>query len=424
MLTIEELFGKKAKEQNDIYCQELRDKLRNDRLTWVLGAGVSVPAGLPQWMELLSKMWSLLMEISNSFKERDRNTHYLTEIRKELQGTLENNEPFRMSYEEKVRCADCGKKLFDRVNVLEAAEYLQNYIMEITPQAAGAEEVVEMVLKDLIRNALIPQKGLAEWDRYCASLSLENESIGRLAKIIGTHKKGTVINYNFDDLFEFCLETIGGLKESKVWVGCDSSRIKGDELIKVYHPHGKIKMFSDWKPEESEVIILTETGYYEMERKVYNWANSIQAEALNNTTCVFIGFSGEDYNFRRIIKNCEERAEVQHYLILGIDSLVKSLYGDEIEKRFKLYRDNMPEKEKVHLDYLEAKDKKEYNREISDYKDNILKQLLENEEFIYEKMQMIQKCIAQKSYWEKRGICPIWTTFAEMPEMIRDIGNC
>ncbi len=133
-------------------------------------------------------------------------------------------------------------------------------------------------------------------------------------------------------------ERVAGLEEKEVWIGCDNCRYPGNQKIRVYHPHGKIHLFSEWKPRESDNIVLTESSYYSMESKVYNWANSIQAKALAEKSCVFVGFSGADYNFRRIIKNCHELKdgeEARHYIFIGINSLVKKIFANALKKSMK-----------------------------------------------------------------------------------------
>lgn len=41
------------------------------------------------------------------------------------------------------------------------------------------------------------------------------------------------------------------------------------------------------------------------------------------------------------------------------------------------------------------------------------------EEFIYEKIQLINMLYMRYNYWKRHGIVPIWSTFEELPTMIK-----
>ncbi len=399
MLTVREIFGEEIDEQNQSYIEKMKKESEDDRISWVLGAGLSVPAHLPQWERLITNMWILLVEI-NRYKER--NNVYQKKY-DDLMDILYGSEDCREQYFGKFSEAmkEDANAFLKNMNVLESAEYLLNLIKDQVLDEYENEKTAMGVLKVLVREALklgIERDVFSEPGRAELKKKLEKETIGVIASVLKKKKKGCMITYNFDDLLEFCLETIGEIDQKEVWIGCDNHQIPGMEPIRIYHPHGKIKMFSEWTPEESEKIILTETDYYEMERKAYNWANSIQANALAERTCVFIGFSGADYNFRRIIKNCDEIEEPRHYIFMGIDTLVSRFMGDIIEKR---YRDPGNK-----LD-----------------KDEILREMLKAPEYIFRQVHMTKFCYAQMKYWEKHGITPIWCSFEEMPGFIKRIGG-
>ena len=74
MLTLEEIFEKPIIELNRDNKEKLRKEIESGEVTWVLGAGVSVPAGLPDWNMLLEKIWARLSEMDsgNANKEKNR----------------------------------------------------------------------------------------------------------------------------------------------------------------------------------------------------------------------------------------------------------------------------------------------------------------------------------------------------------------
>ena len=51
-------------------------------------------------------------------------------------------------------------------------------------------------------------------------------------------------------------------------------------------------------------------------------------------------------------------------------------------------------------------------------KDEIRRELLEDKNFIYENIQLIDRLFFFYHYWRRHGIIPIWTTFDELPELI------
>lgn len=133
-------------------------------------------------------------------------------------------------------------------------------------------------------------------------------------------EKGSVITYNYDDLLEFCLDKVANASSHEVQVICDCDERKTDnsQRINIHHPHGALSIKRNRFSKESEHIILTEHSYYQMEQKAYSWQNSVQAKALMDTSCAFIGFSGDDYNFRRIIKNVDCACKPRHYIFSAL----------------------------------------------------------------------------------------------------------
>lgn len=401
MLELKEILGEDIDSENKKYLQNMRRKLDEDKLTWILGAGISVPAGLPQWDLLLMNMWGLLTEVNRTGSQApDVFEGTYDKLMSELKRDSSYKKEYLEKFTEEIRGKGTG--YLEGINVLEAAEYLWN-IIEEKNIGSHLEKTDMMNLKSLIQEALRlgMQYSAGDLDKKESELlkgKIENECAGIIAKILGRHGQGEAIVYNFDDLFEFCLERVAGLEEKEVWIGCDNCRYPGNQKIRVYHPHGKIHLFSEWKPRESDNIVLTESSYYSMESKVYNWANSIQAKALAEKSCVFVGFSGVDYNFRRIIKNCHELKdgeEARHYIFIGINSLVKKIFANALKKEHEISGETDTDK--------------------------ILRKIFRDPSYIFERVQMINLCFAQQRYWKKYGIVPIWTTYHEMPGLLNTL---
>ena len=378
-MRLENVLDQSIRELNEKNLQDLDKKAESGKITWVLGAGVSAPAGLPQWKMLLAKIWARLSEMGYEIDTDDLN--------KESAHERSDKSTFSMAYEanvnsirnvegyrKKVKDAYGGgyKQILSQTNVLESAEYMWNYIGDFT----GNNENLQMqMLKSLIRGSLSIDLGEEELKKR-----LLGQAVEVLSKRLAHNKKETVITYNYDNILEFCLQKIEGLGEADVRVLCDIDEDKApdENKVNIHHPHGVVKVMECDLGRDSKKIILTESSYYEMERYVYIWENSVQAKALAETSCIFVGFSGEDYNFRRIIKHSGPRSSdetAKHYIFFCIDDLVKDICGEDVTK-------------------------------------------LQEEEFIYERLQLINMLYMRYSYWKRHGIIPIWSTFDELPEMI------
>lgn len=356
----------------------LKDKMITGKTTWVLGAGISVPAGLPQWGTLLSKMWARLYEITPRVDNDIIDKAFLEAHLEKLNSIKEPSE-----FRGKVNAAYKGEyqNLILGINLLESAEYMWNYIDDLIGNRMVGESKKKLkgrILKALIRESLSINMTKEELIKC-----LKNQAMGYLVELLKEQKKGRIITYNYDNILEMCFQEMAKLTEKEVSVVCDCDLEKEDkeQKINIHHPHGALKIVDTVIGKESENIILTESSYYEMERKAYNWENSVQAKALVESSCIFMGFSGEDYNFRRIIKNIDfkpEEDEPKHFIFICLDDLIKNVYGDE---------------------WINCQE----------------------ERFLYEGIQVINRLYAQYSYWRRHGVIPIWSTFDELPEMVNQL---
>lgn len=407
-MKLQEILDDHILKLNKSEYYKLKNAIKTGSVTWVLGAGISVPAGLPQWEELLAKMWARLTEIEYGMASKsDEAVNEFAKARRERLERIREYSDFRT----KVKNANNGKYkyIFANINVLESAEYLWNYIGDVSEISDATEELGKQVWKALLRDALSINK-----DKKKLKKLLSNQAVGRLAMLLSDQKIGNVITYNYDDILEFCLQEIGNMKDTDVNVVCDCDKYKGEDRrkINIYHPHGALKIVGSALGKESDNIILTESSYYQMEQKAYIWENSVQARALVETGCVFMGFSGEDYNFRRIIKNIgfqPQKERPRHYIFFCIDNLVQNIYGAEVKKRYQ---------EK----YITYKGMDEYNEEERKELQAVLrKEIIDSEEFVYEGVQLINMLYARYSYWKRHGIIPIWSTYEELPKMIMQL---
>ena len=219
----------------------------------------------------------------------------------------------------------------------------------------------------------------------------DSQLMNSIAHIVQKSNVVSIITYNYDNLFEYCLQKIcsqNNLFESLY----DEAKATSQYKIHVNHPHGYLNI-TDMKDNSGKIIkdsrkcILTESSYYEIERYQYCWENQVVANALNDGTCVFFGFSGTDYNFKRILNNIKSESDGKdsnHFIIVAIDDTVNSLD-----------------------DFDEKCDRK-----------------LPGEGISMESKVLLHRSLAMKElYWRKKNILPIWTTIEELPALIERISH-
>lgn len=395
----EDILEKELFELNQKNYEILHEYVRKKEVTWILGAGVSAPAGLPEWKKMLAGMWARVTQLEwRGDNVCDGADKVFVNVRKNI--LLEQKNALDSYYNR----ADGARSensvgIFDDINVLESAEYMWNYVKSFfrADKTENQEVLAEAVLDSLIKKVLCikqPQEKLCE--------TLKEQALGKLAVLL-KEQKGNVITYNYDNLLEFCLEKIAGVPTEDVKVYCDRDDdfCSNSEKINIYHPHGRLNVVEIEERKESEFTVLTESSYYELEQQIYNWQNSIQAKALMDTSCVFMGFSGDDYNFRRIIKNTgiqkkygrkEHEKGGKHFIFICLDKAVEKIY------------------KKAADDYC-AKN----GEGCPLWNEKMFRFIKKESQYIYDRIQLVERLHAQFAYWEKRGITAVWTTYEELP---------
>jgi hypothetical protein len=99
-----------------------------------------------------------------------------------------------------------------------------------------------------------------------------------------------VINYNFDDLFEWYLDQHG--YRTQVISTFPSLILKSD--VNIYHPHGFLPLQKKYENYETEKIIFSHDEYESIiTDQVHPW-NEFQRYILSSKLGLFIGMSGDD----------------------------------------------------------------------------------------------------------------------------------
>ncbi|MBD0405474.1 SIR2 family protein [Flammeovirga sp. EKP202] len=262
----------------------LSSEHENENLVLVLGAGVSVKYGLPDWYSLLQKLMIKTIE-------------------------------------EEQKVSTVLSKLFTNVfnpTPLIAGRYLQNYFED---KNESFEEYVRVALYQYF--------------------NIENES-GLMDEIVnfcvasGTYPNlDSVITYNFDDILEQRL--------SKIQIPIRFMPIYGlgmqpGKNLPIYHVHGYLPQKGEIT--SNNIITFGESIYHEQYYDTYSWNNIVQINKFRDKTCLFIGSSITDPNIRRLLdiaqkqkgnKELNHYTFKQHYKVSWVQKKLKEILNENAE---------------------------------------------------------------------------------------------
>lgn len=398
MTKLRELLSDTLNKKVSSQLSSLHTLYTKKELALVLGAGISVPFGLPQWSELLSKCFSTCLA-NNLFGESDFASIYRDEYE-----SLKKECPEQVgAVLEKLIEKDSSKRITapNGGDALEVGQYYcgvlqaeRSMLKLFNGTDADEKSFSERLFLQVVRENLIPSKTLEE---------VRNENLPAILLCSQMIKSGNiqeVITYNFDSLLEACLILYAGMDVSNFCVYRDGRELnKSSGKPQIYHVHGQVKTLLYRNTvektirsedectygENSDSLVFSEDSYYEIERYTYDWRNVVQARLLLEKTCVFIGFSGNDYNFRRLLKQIPPsqrcRSSATHYIFLLLDSVNRQI-TKELKDKSGLPDSEQLQMRKVLLNYYMA---------------------------------------LKTQYLQRIGMEPIWTTAEELSEMLNEI---
>jgi hypothetical protein len=260
--------------------KEIKNSFKNEKLVFVLGAGVSKDFGIPSWNTLLQEL---------------------------MVNTLESEK----------NDSDVITKLFSLIfnpNPLISGRYLQTYF-----------ESNKMNFENKVREILYE-----DFD-FEMDTELMNEIVSFCIAPGKSSNLNSIITYNFDDLLE------ENLKKNNLDLPFRSIFGKEIEvpydLLPIYHVHGYLPRKGDLT--DSNKITLGENVYHEQYTDIYSWNNLVQINKFSENTCLFIGTSLTDPNIRRLLdisKKLRIDKNTGHYIFKVKFS--KELIISEINKVF------------------------------------------------------------------------------------------
>lgn len=409
MKTSEVLFTR-INEDNQKHLQELKQKLKDTGgdidNSWMmcLGAGVSISVGLPNWYGLLAKITAQLLPMPGADMTGETSYH------KDVEQFYQN-----LTYDEvfldKMTDALNGKykSTFESINLLEAAEYIINFLSNSLKNPEEDEKNNDENLKKRVNvymNFLIEQACHVNIEINPTNMKIQNSTLAAVARLMKSENDDlihNVITYNYDNLLETYLREICNCNPDKVHSieKKDKMRDLGDqEDWNIYHIHGRIPVIPYPGEDMSENVILTESDYYREETINYSWVNILQSYAMLRANLIFIGFSGTDYNFRRIIKymNRENTTLKARYIFFSVDDIVYAVFAKELQKN----EENEENK---------RKDIEDYVREMNKL----------NSQYSFEKLFINYLINSQTIYWGHYGLKVIWSSHEQLYEDLEQL---
>ena len=221
------------------------------KLVLVLGAGVSIGCGLPDWNTL--------------FKKLRKNIHF------------NNSDRERSLVIEKIFL-----KLFNRTDLILARNIHQCFGFE--PEINDS-----IIFEKFVRCALYDGIKL----KYTKSI----EEIVRLGSFYRYEKYlDSIITYNYDDVLESFFEERPGTPYKSIF----HSEIEFKDQLPIYHVHGFLPRKDDLTV-KNKIILSEEKKYHDLYDSIDSWNNKIQLEKFENNICLLIGLSLNDPNLRRLL---------------------------------------------------------------------------------------------------------------------------
>lgn len=436
--SVEKLLRQEQWDNQNRYILQIANNVKNMKAALVLGAGVSIPAGMPNWVGLVSKMLGYSMQydrVGSLFGNESEN--------------IDENKRKTILSKELIS----GKLKFLRgINTLESAEYVSQTFDDVALPREIRDRLPDVSIKTMVRSMVNETKNpyliLAEYcvghkdspitkrlpqiiQEQIANNSIKDEDllyeIQQLISQTDIHQSVASINttfavsyllscangfrtamtYNYDPLIQEQMIQLYGKDSRKIVTHPGKWNVGGEGETEIFHVHGYVpgdrhRMLSGTNsclygrvfPESSDHLILSEDSYYEIEKSgVYNWSSTVQSHFLNKYNCVFVGFSAEDYNFKRILKQLEPVSEKYpearpwHYLILTIGDIIKQTYEDVCRYYVHRYSNAMPENtaEEIALDC---------------------------------KVLLQYTLACKEKYWNRYHIQPIWVDVKDIPELL------
>lgn len=99
-------------------------------------------------------------------------------------------------------------------------------------------------------------------------------------------------------------------------------------MVNIYHVHGCLTLEGQPNP-----VVFSESSYDLLSNQIYSWGNQIQSELYLRNSFLYVGFSGADPNFRRLLKQFHQsnnHTGLKSYLFMNYTNLYEQIHLPEI----------------------------------------------------------------------------------------------
>ena len=266
----------------DDHLNSLKDAYEKNDLTFYLGAGVSIPNGLPSWDKLVLSMYFSSNKRIFKYGHIRPFPNYLFAISEWIM--KEKNEPLDILVRKLKRNVSEDHFMKLLVETLYAGYYTESI------------EDIHLTPNDILD---------------------ANPTLKSIVEICNEREKGVkaIITYNYDNLLELGLNEIHGAQNHYKPIFKSDDELH--DKLPIYHVHGYIPVpGTDVEQSKYEHIILSEESYHRAAQDAYYWGNMVQMQHLSNSTGVMIGMSLSDRNIRRILDSLRSTPiKTNNYLI-------------------------------------------------------------------------------------------------------------
>lgn len=314
----------------------LRAAWRNKDLVLFLGAGVSIPYGLPAWKSLILE---LLFE--------------------QAQGTRRLG-PMWPHYRRAVASWMTDYFEYDPLVLARMVERTlgTNNRSDVPPPVSATNQnlFLSRLRSHLYANHRVP-----------AERTTLN-AIGDLIAMSNANRGvASVVTFNFDDLLERELKG----RRVRVQSVIDPTRVNGNG-IPIVHAHGSIPRTG---PISRKDVVFTEPDYHRLTESVFHWSLSFIVERLRKNTVLFIGLSMSDPNLRRLLDasrnsdipphwQIQKRHEIHDHQVLEVMSDVDRRareYATVLGRQFNEIKNPQQLEESIHAALRQADS---YDRQV------------------------------------------------------------
>lgn len=260
----------------EIFISQLKHEYEQEKVVLVLGAGVSMSAGLPSWSQMISVLQAEMISLLVS-QQRGIPLAKAEQIL-ELANNYFNN-------------TNNGTSPLAQMRFIRSALSSEDYNRMVHKALYGKKTKNSNLLKAICK--------ICKPTRNIAGVF-------------------SIITHNFDDLLENSL-TNASIEYKDI---CKDEDVISSDDLNIFHVHGLLPHnLSNFNQELD--LVFSEEEYHHVYNKPYSWSNLVQINSFRDKTCVFIGSSLSDPNLRRLLDISSRKGEnPRHFAFMARPSII------------------------------------------------------------------------------------------------------